>query len=723
MCGEPLGFSHMDLQLLNELERIDLLIQVQVERVRQTFQKDDEFRGLYISEQQVDVLLANPAGLPSWATLPHHPAVAEALDRVAREIAERKAASRHRGVELRLDELARRFALTPFDVDALLVTLAPEIDLRYEKLFAYLQDDVTKRRPSVDLVLNLLCPTFADKLAARSRFLATAPLLRHRLVEMFDDPSRPYPPLLARYLRADARVVSYLLNGDDLDPRLAPFARCVEPAVRLAELIQEPELKARLHALTAPSEDSGSTILYLQGPYGVGKETTAEALCHELGLRLLVIDLDRLLTTDDATFETVLDVAGREAVLQSAALLWRGFDPLLADERAARRGRFLAALEERRGLTFLAGETVWEPADALHGAAFHRIELPEPGHRERLELWRRALDGFDHAALDLETVAARFRFTGGQIRDAAATARNLARGRDPQSGRLESADLSIACRRQSSQKLAALAQKITPRYEWSDIVLPPGRLEQLQEICNSMRHRPRVYEDWGFARKLSLGKGLNVLFAGPSGTGKTMAAEVLAHDLGLDLYKIDLSTVVSKYIGETEKNLSRIFAEGQASNAILFFDEADSIFGKRTEVRDAHDRYANIEVSYLLQRMEEYEGMVILATNLRKNMDEAFVRRLHFTVEMPFPTEADRRHIWDGVWPAGLPRSAELDLDLMARRFEIPGGNIRNIALAAAFLAAADGGAVTMAHLIRATQREYQKMGKVVLAGELGEKL
>src|SRR6185369_9673429 len=209
-----------------------------------------------------------------------------------------------------------------------------------------------------------------------------------------------------------------------------------------------------------------------------------------------------------------------------------------------------------------------------------------------------------------------------------------------------------ACRLQSNRKLAALAQKITPRYKWTDIVLPAGRLEQLREICNTLRHRSRVYEDWGFGRRLALGKGLNVLFAGPSGTGKTMAAEILAGELGLDLYKIDLSSVVSKYIGETEKNLSKIFAEGRASNAVLFFDEADAVFGKRTEVRDAHDRYANIEVSYLLQRMEEYEGMVILASNLRKNMDDAFVRRLHFSIEFPFPTDADRRRIWDGLWPA-----------------------------------------------------------------------
>jgi SpoVK/Ycf46/Vps4 family AAA+-type ATPase len=233
-----------------------------------------------------------------------------------------------------------------------------------------------------------------------------------------------------------------------------------------------------------------------------------------------------------------------------------------------------------------------------------------------------------------------------------------------------------------------------------------------------MKYRSVVFDQWGFDRKLSLGKGLNMLFAGPSGTGKTMAAEIMAGELGLDVYKIDLSTVVSKYIGETEKNLARIFAEAETSNAILFFDEADALFGKRTEVRDSHDRYANIEINYLLQKMEEHEGVVILATNFRKNMDDAFVRRMHFTVEFPLPCEADRRRIWERIWPEETPQSADLDFEFMARRFEMPGGNIRNVAMAAAFLAASDGGVVSMSHLLHGTRREYQKMGKVVSQGE-----
>ena len=233
-----------------------------------------------------------------------------------------------------------------------------------------------------------------------------------------------------------------------------------------------------------------------------------------------------------------------------------------------------------------------------------------------------------------------------------------------------------------------------------------------------MKYRSVVYGDWGFDRKLSVGKGLNVLFAGPPGTGKTMAAEIIAGELALDLYKIDLSSVVSKYIGETEKNLSRIFTEAETSNAILFFDEADALFGKRSEVHDSHDRYANIEVGYLLQRMEEYEGVVILATNFRKNMDEAFVRRIHCTVEFPLPNQKERLRIWETIWPASTPKGADLDLELISRRFELSGGNVKNIALGAAFLAADNGGVVSMAHLLHATRREFQKMGKVVGHGE-----
>jgi AAA+ superfamily predicted ATPase len=715
--------------LLAELERVDLLIRAQVWRARQVQPADEQFQGLYISEQEINTLLAQPAGLPRWATAPlplSVPEVRAALERLAEGIAQRKTESAQRGIVLRLDELARLFQLSPFDVDALLICLAPELDLRYERLYAYLQDDVTKKRPSVDLILNLLCPSFEAKLAARSHFTAAAPLLKHHLLHLFADPSQHQPPLLSQYLKVDERVVSYLLGSDELDARLLPYARHIPSQIQLRDLLVPADVKHRLILLaggqTANNKDKG-LILYLQGPYGVGKQATAEALCHELGVGLLVVDGERVLEAEEAAFATMVDLTGREALLQGAALYWTGFEVLLTDEKRLWREVLVRELENRQGLTFLAGDTTWEPTDALRDRPFVRIEFSRPTYAERVQLWARSLNGHTSGATDVDllTLASKFRFSGGQIQDAAVTARNLARWRDPENGQVMMADLEAACRLQSNRKLATLAQKITPHYAWDDIILPPDRLDHLREICNYIKFRARVYDEWGFDRKTSLGKGLNILFAGPSGTGKTMAAEIMAGQLGLDLYKIDLSTVVSKYIGETEKNLARIFHEAETSNAILFFDEADALFGRRSEVRDSHDRYANIEVGYLLQKMEEYEGVVILATNFRKNMDDAFVRRMHFTVEFPFPTETERRRIWESIWPAATPRDGSLDLGFMARRFELAGGNIRNIALAAAFLAASDGGLVTMSHLIRATRREYQKMGKVVVEGEFGE--
>ena len=253
----------------------------------------------------------------------------------------------------------------------------------------------------------------------------------------------------------------------------------------------------------------------------------------------------------------------------------------------------------------------------------------------------------------------------------------------------------------------------------TEIVLPEDSRRQLHELCQQARHRHIVFGDWGFGERLSLGKGLSALFSGPPGTGKTMAAEVIARELDLELYRVDLSQVVSKYIGETEKNLDRVFGAAEATNAILFFDEADALFGKRSEVRDSHDRYANVEISYLLQKMEEYDGVAILASNMRQHLDQAFQRRLAFSVHFPFPDQESRRRIWAGSWPAAAPLADDVDFAVLAQRFKLSGGNIKNAVLAASFLAAADGGRIGQFHLQQAVRRELQKMGKTIVAAEV----
>lgn len=707
--------------ILSELERIDLLIEAQVARARQG-QARDELPGLYISEQEVNALLEQPMGMPRWAAADPADSNAElqaAMRRLEEHIEQRKRATEGHPVPLRLSELATRFSLTAFDIDVVLICLAAELDLRYERLYAYLQDDVTKKRPSVDLVLNLLCTSFPAKLEARERFSMAAPLLHHQLVSLLEDPASPRSPLLSRYVKLDERIVNYLLGADEIDLRLNNYVTLVESQRTFESLVLPPELLEHLHTLAKQRFVSGENLeLYFQGQYGVGKRSTAEALCHIAGRKLLLVDVPALVAATGADFTNTVRLSLREAALQNAAIYWSGFDTLLTEEHQFLRRVVLHELQAVRGMLFLSGEIAWEPAD-VPGLRFVRIEFPPPAYADRLLFWGMWLEGMNCAEVDPAALANKFRFTGGQIRDAALTARNQASQRIAQDAAITMADLLEACRLQSNRKLATLATSIKPQFTFGDIVLPPERLRQLQEICRAVEYRSVLYDEWGFNEKLSLGKGLSVLFAGPSGTGKTMAAQILARELGLDLYKIDLSTVVSKYIGETEKNLSRIFAEAATSNSILFFDEADALFGKRSEVRDSHDRYANVEISYLLQRMEEYEGIVILASNLRKNMDEAFVRRIHATVEFPFPNAEDRLRIWQGVWPEKTPRG-ELDLDFLSRRFEITGGNIRNIALSAAFLGAEDGGRVQMKHVIRGVWQEYQKMGKVIMEGEFG---
>jgi SpoVK/Ycf46/Vps4 family AAA+-type ATPase len=352
-------------------------------------------------------------------------------------------------------------------------------------------------------------------------------------------------------------------------------------------------------------------------------------------------------------------------------------------------------------------------------ASMTTVAVAPPDFAARRALWSAHLRDqqveLDSRALD--ELAARYRLSDSQIAHAVGSARRQAAFDET---RADASALARAARVQVGRDPGPLAQKITPFYRWGDLVLPVDQLAQLKEICRQARLRHVVYDDWGFDRKLSLGKGLSALFTGPPGTGKTMAVEVVANDLGLELFKIDLSQVVSKYIGETEKSLDRLFAEARAGNAILFFDECDALFGKRTTVQDAHDRYANIEVAYLLQKLDEHEGLCILATNLRQNLDAAFTRRLTFIVEFPFPDEDSRRRLWQSIWPTQVPRSRDLDLEFLATQFKLPGGAVKNIAVAAAFLAASSGGELRTEHLLWAARREIEKSGRRVAPSEFG---
>jgi AAA+ superfamily predicted ATPase len=720
---------------LRQLARLDLRIRAEVLRTRlqQTERARDEFQGLYIPDAHVDALLDR--SIDASALLESDAPASDELHKVL--CASAALEQRLRETEFdgsggatdspRLERLRALFALSDFEIDVILVALSAEIDLKYEHLFAYLQDDVTKKRPTVDLTLRLLCPTLQTRLAARKAFEVDSPLMRWDLITVHDDPNARRPVLLARYLKLDERIAGYLLGSDAVDGRLRAIAANGQARSRFLPTVAAEWLERvsrdHFHSESEGKEatDRRAPVFLLHGKYGSGRRAVAGALARALGRPLLLLGAGGLLESDISIGQH-LRLAERESMLTGALLGWTDADLLLAPERAVESvaRRFLEGLANSRVPTVLIAEKPWEPGRRLERRRFVRLELPDISHAERRALWVTGLTeptrpvpilGDD----ELTALASRFRLTAGQIEDALAQAQTLARARGVDNGQPSLEDVDAACRMQAQHNLGVLARRLTPRYTWDDIVLPPQQLATLRLIGTMIRERSTVYDEWGFDRKLAMGKGVIAMFTGPSGTGKTMAAEILARDLGLDLYRIDLSAVVNKYIGETEKNLERLFSEAQETDAMLFFDEADALFGKRSGVSDAHDRYANIETAYLLQRTEEYNGLVILASNLPKNVDDAFARRLHFTINFPAPEEPERLEIWRRTFPPEVPRASDLDLAFLARKLKITGGNIRNIVLAAAFLAAEQRTSIAMRHLLQAARYELQKIGKMVL--------
>lgn len=694
--------------LLNELNRIDLIVRAHYGKCKSDHQEGDYLQGLYVSEDEVNsILQASPYELKAEAQTD---AELEKIKALTGEINARKTESLKQGKQLRLHILSELFHLQPLEVDALLICLVPELDLRYEKLYSYLQNDVTKKRPTVDLVLKLLCVSLEEQFWAREVFSQSAPLVKNRLVYLGGDGQEGQLPLLSRSIKVDERIISFLLGSDDIDPRIRNFSTIEEPKKSFSDLIQDAENKKALNELIIDADVP--LIFFFYGPYGTGKKMTAEAVCKELGMTLLLVDSSCL---KKEPFET-LNLVLREALLQNSSVYLDGFDMVLKDEIAgAAASGLLLEMDNFPYMVFLAGEQTWQPAGILKNHRFIIHPFPLPSFPLRKKLWASFLNGED---VDIDALANKFKFSGGQIRDAISTARNILMAKKPGDAKLSMEVLNQGCKAQSNRNLVAFARKIEPHYRWEDIVLPNDIKKQLKEISAYIKYRGIVYTDWGFDKKFSLGKGMNALFTGPSGTGKTMSAEIIAKDAGLDLYKIDLSNVVSKYIGETEKNLSKIFKEAETSNAILFFDEADALFGKRSEVKDAHDRYANIEIGYLLQKMEEFEGVVILATNLSKNIDDAFLRRILFVIEFPFPDENQRELIWTGIFPKGAPCAKDIDYRFFAQRLKLAGGNIKNIALSSAFYAAEESCEIGMHHIMRAAKREYVKMGNPFLKEE-----
>lgn len=758
---EPYGSTAEHIR--DELKRLDLLLARHLARWTAS-RGSNESGGLYISEAQVIRLLnfdrdterhsvtnendENPSksmlsalAIPEEDT-PEIDKLNEAIDAMTADIDERH------GEGSRLTQVGERFTLSRRERDVLLVALAPELDVKYEKIFAYLQDDYTRKRPTVGLILRVIAGVAGGAFEERNLLGTGGALRTNRLLRI----SAQQESMLSAFVEVDRRVLSFIIDGERdvstfdgalerVDAESSPgwpptgyrMGEYVDDASPVGadefgeNAIQLPlpkRLRERLALEFTQLRSARPTIIGLSGPYGSGRRAVVQLIGDELDQPIVSVDMSENTEHIRETFAN----AAREALLIDGILHIHRRDTSPSngdlanevDESSTGQNNAIASNENAlidwideidRHVIMTGSEalpsSVWARVDSHRVSTFEFPVLSFQGRRSQWE----AIDL--PARANSDELGSKFRFTPGQIQDALQSAKALA------TGSVELDDIYRACRAQSRQQLGTLAQRIDPTYGIDDIVLPSDELDQLEATIAQIEHRGRVYSDWGFQAARGGGTGINVLFSGPSGTGKTMAAQIVARETELDLYRIDLATVVSKYIGETEKNIGRIFDEAADSSAIIFFDEADALFGERTEVRDAHDRYANVEINYLLQRMEDHDGVVLLATNFETNLDDAFHRRLDRTIEFLRPDREARKQIWQSSFP---PEASIDDLDWnMLAGFDLTGGNIANITVNAAFAAASESSKIEMRHVINAVGRELEKTGKLYGIEDFGE--
>jgi SpoVK/Ycf46/Vps4 family AAA+-type ATPase len=709
--------------LLDELQRLDLYLQRAVQSFRQHKppEKPTEFRGYYISDEEVDRIFARKG-----EQYPRQDQALTALiHKQAALIMKRVAATTGTGRTLRLLKLIEAFSLGELEKNLVLMTLAPEIDSNYQILYAYLQDDLTCRLPTIDLARRLFCNSLAGQVRLRAILSAAHPLVRNHIFSIVQRPGPSIRGFQDNAVKLDERIVRFLYGLDGLDDRLVQnisIAHWAIPNESTQSIVLNREAAESLNGVVRLANVNAPWLCHLQGPNRVDTLAAALAVCERLRRPMVVFDVAAARAAE-IPLTVSLRLILREANLYGAVLYidgWMESDPPIP----AIQSEALAAEAELNAWclpTIIGSTKSWQP-ELNSPYRFAQIRLPVPDESLRYKIWQRCLDRYPGLAdkADIEQLAGAYRLSEGQIRRATTHAQNLADMRTNGENEVSPADLVAACRVESSRKLLRLALRVTPMRTWSDLVVPADVRFQLEEFCRQVSRRMTVYNDWGFADKFTLGRATVALFTGCSGVGKTLGAEIVAHELGKDLYKVDLSAVVSKYIGETEKNLDSLFAEAHDGSALLFFDECDALFGKRTEIKDAHDKYANTESSFLLMKLEEFEGDVIMATNMSGNIDPAFRRRIRLLVDFPFPDESLRRRIWEGVFPERAPLADDVDFDLLARNFRITGGNIRNVALAAAFRVAENGKPIGMREIILSMKREYRKIGKICDRAEFG---
>nr|WP_241389557.1 AAA family ATPase [Serratia proteamaculans]ANV21614.1 AfpX15 [Serratia proteamaculans]ULG13372.1 Afp15 [Serratia proteamaculans]ULG13698.1 Afp15 [Serratia proteamaculans]ULG15149.1 Afp15 [Serratia proteamaculans]ULG16386.1 Afp15 [Serratia proteamaculans] len=684
----PQGDCQLSL-LFSELERIDLLLQ---HYYYLNPPRHDEFNTFLLSEKEVDARMQHPVGRPHWAAVTQPVYLTGLTQPLLTE---------------GLTDLINRFELTDFERDTLLLGLLPHFDSRYYELFSLIQGEKQSQLPSFSLALTLLCPSDRGRQEQQASFLHRAPLMSCQLLAIEDNKKKP----AWRHTRfmTDSSVYHFLLGHHYLAPALASWAEWpIPPALPFYPA----GLKHALAGVLLTDDIEPRPVVLLRGMPGSARAHAVSSIFASENRQTLWVDIDKCTESDDDALLLHLTCLMREARMRGAGMVIRNLQARM--EKSTSLPERLSEHLNQPGLRVVCLVEPYAPPLWLKKTPTLQTEMPVLTHEEKTHLLMDCLPERRAADIDLISLSQRYTFTPESLPLIVQEAELYRQQRDP-ADVLQQCDIRQALNLRTQQNFGSLAQRITPKRTLNDLLVSEGLLQQLQEMLTAIRYREKVLAS-GFKDKVGYGVGISALFYGDSGTGKTMAAEVLAHTLGVDLIKVDLSTVINKYIGETEKNLSRIFDLAEQDAGILFFDEADALFGKRSETKDAHDRHANIEVSYLLQRLENFPGLVILSTNNRSHLDSAFNRRFTFITRFTYPDETLRHNMWQKIWPNNLKVSPDVDFEKLAQRANITGANIRNIALLAAFFAEeSDNQEVCQRHIDAALTRELAKTGRLTM--------
>jgi hypothetical protein len=623
------------------------------------------------------------------------------------------------GIIIPMEYLLHAFGLTDTEAFMVILAWAAEKDPSLRAACSLLNDYNRKAMPTLELCIRLCAHTKADRLVLQKSCMERWNLLAFFFSGMYENcrqqQAMPEEGFLEMGLKLEYRILLYLQDYTSRDPMLEYLVRY--DYQMQGELLIHQQIFDGLEQILDHMEHP--SIIFISGERGSGKKHLLAGVCKKRKRELLLVNAKRLPEAPDELGRILVRII-REARLRADALICFDDLPCFEVEDGISRSWIEALMWELRYWKtdiVLASDDEWNGKIETCGRRVYKIQIPETTTEERLLLWKSVLTEEEMPkGLDLEFLADKYMLSAGAIRQSAEDyrSRRLMEQKEPQERWLME-----ACRQQLDHRLGKDAVRIQGLYQWDDLVLPDAQKQMLRDACDQVLYRHQVYHKWGYEKKVAYGKGVSMIFYGPPGTGKTMAAQVIANELELELYKVDMAGVMSKYVGESEKKLGNIFEQAKRSQSILFFDEADVLFGKRTDQKDSNDKYANASTAYLLQKIEEYEGIIILATNLLQNFDNAFLRRFKFIIEFPFTDKERRLQIWQKVFPKETPVEA-LDLEFLAAEFKFSGSQIKNVAVAAAFLAAAEKTSVGMRHVLTALKREVAKTGKTLIAADFG---